>query len=172
MAAISASRRAASGIALIVAGALFLLAALLPYAGVNVPWFGVLADLAVAVALVILAIGAVNNLVVKVALFAAAVGWALIALGALGLGLPGVLISIAAVVAALGGVVGAVVLLVGREVANTPALVFVAAMVLGAVYLLVPVPSAELVTLRTVLFGVALVVAGVLFRLKERRGRR
>ena len=167
MAAISVSRRAAAGIALIVAGALFLLSALLPIAGIPAPWFGALADLALAVGYMILAIGAVNSIAAKTSLFAAAVGWVLLALAGIGQGLPSVLVAAAVLVAALGGVVGAIVIVVGKEIADTPAIVFAVATVIGAVMLLVP-----LGVLTVVLFGAALIATGVLFRLKESRWRR
>lgn len=170
MAAISRSRRSSSGIALIVAGALFLLAVLLPLAGISLPWLFALAYAALAVAFVILALGAVNNTVAKVALFAGAVGWALIAISALGVVLPGVLVTIAAVVAAVGGLIGAIVLYVGKEIANTPAIVFVIATVLGLLFVLGSIGTFALGAFGvvvTVLFGVALIVTGVLFRRTE-----
>src|SRR5690606_35659186 len=131
MATVSVSRRAASGIALIVAGALFLLAVLLPLVNVSLAWLLAIAFLVIAVALGILGIGAVNNTVAKVSLVAAAVGWVVLAIHALGfVALPGVLVTIAALVAGVGGLLGAVVLLVGREIANTSALLFIVAMAL------------------------------------------
>src|SRR5687768_4127 len=103
MTAISRSRRSLAGIVLIVAGALFILAAVLPLLGVAVPWLYLLAYAAMAVAFVVLAVGAVNNTVAKIALFAGALGWLLLALSGLGLGLPAGLTAFAAVLAALGG---------------------------------------------------------------------
>jgi hypothetical protein len=174
MAAVSVSRRAASGIALIVAGALFVLAAVLPVLGVGVPWFIVLAFGATAVALFIFGFGAVNNTVAKIALIAAAIGWALLAIQGLGLALPATLVTIAAVVAGVGGLIGAIVVLVGREVVNTAALVFVIAMAVGLLYLLGYIgvfAFGTAVTIIAVVFGAALIVTGVLFRQRE-RGRR
>ncbi len=95
-------------------------------------WLPAIAYAAIAIALGILGLGAVNNTVAKVTLVIAAIAWAVFAFAALGIGLPLTLGTIAIFVAAIAGVVGAVVVLVGREVANTPALVFVIAMVLGA----------------------------------------
>lgn len=173
MAKVSVSRRASSGIALIVAGALVVLAAVLPLLGVSVPWFIVLAFAGIAVALGILGFGAVNNTVAKISLIAAAVGWALLALEGLGLGLPAVLITIAAVVAGVGGLIGAIVLYVGKEITNTAALAFIIAAALGLIYLLATplgvFSLADLAVLVVVLFGVALIVTGVLFRRTERR---
>jgi len=170
MAAISRSRRSSSGIALIVAGALFVLAILLPLIGIAFPWFFVLGYAAMAVAFVLLGLGAVNNTVAKIALFAAAVGWALLVLGALGVGLPGVLVSIAAVVAGVGGLIAAIVLYVGKQITNTPAMAFVIATILGVFFVLGLVGTFAFGTLGvviTVLFGVALIATGVLFRRTE-----
>ncbi|MCU1413733.1 MAG: hypothetical protein JWN80_1073 [Microbacteriaceae bacterium] len=174
MAAISRSRRAAAGIALIVAGALFVLAVLLPLAGIALPWLFLLAYAAMAVALVILALGAVNNTVAKIALFAGAAGWLLLALGGLGLGLPGGLITFGAILAALGGLVGAIVLYVGKEIGNTAALVFVVAAILAVLFLLNLLGVFALGAVSavvTVLLGIALIVAGVLFRRTDRSRR-
>jgi len=175
MAAISRSRRSASGIALIVAGALFVLAAILPLLNVSVPWFLVLAYAAMAVALGLLGFGAVNNTVAKVALIAAAVGWALLAIAGLGVALPAVLVTIAAIVAGVGGLIAAIVMYVGKEITNMAALAFIIATALGLLYLLGGILAVfalgSLAMIITVLFGVALIVSGVLFRRTE-RGRR
>jgi len=175
MAVLSNSRRAAAGIALIVAGALFVLAVILPLAGQSFPWVIVLAQVALVIAFVILAIGAVNSTLTRVALIVAAVGWAILALAGLGIvALPAGVATFAAILAAVGGIVGAVLLYRGREVANQSAIVFVVANVLGALYLLGALGLLSLGTfgaILTVLFGVALILAGVLFRQTERRRR-
>lgn len=174
MAVVSTSRRASSGIALIVAGALFVLVNLLPLLNVNVPYLLAIGYLVIAVALGILGFGAVNNTVAKVTLIAAAIGWALLGINGLGLALPAILITIAALVAGIGGLIGAVVILVGREVTNTPALVFVIAMVLGLLYLLPAVGVAVLGPFAVwlgLLFGIAMLITGFLFRAPERRRR-
>lgn len=178
MASISASRRSSSGIALIVAGAIFVLVALLPLLNVSFPWLGVIANAAIAVALGILGFGAVNNTIAKVSLIAAAIGWAVLALAGLlslagtGAVIPPILITIAALVAGIGGVIGAVVILVGREIANTSALVFLIAMILGLLLLLPSIGVSVLGPLAPwigLLFGAALLIAGFLFRQTERR---
>ena len=174
MSAISTSRRAAAGIALIVAGAFFILAVVLPLLGVSVPWLTLIAYVAMAVALVILALGAVNNLVAKISLFAGAVGWALLALAGLGLGLPAGVVSFGAVLAALGTLIGAIVLYVGKEITNIAALAFVAAAVLAALVLLGVLgvfALGEFGTIVIVLLGIALIIAGVFFRRSERSRR-
>ena len=174
MATTSFSRRAAAGIALIVAGALFVLAAVLPLLGAPVSWLIILAYVAMAVALGILGFGAVNSIVAKIALIAAAVGWLLLALNLIGLALPAPLLTIAAVVAGVGGLIAAIVLYVGKEIRNYSAIIFIVAMVLGLLYLLgvIGVISyGAFGVVITVLFGVALIVAGVLFRRTE-HGRR
>jgi hypothetical protein len=168
MAKVSVSRRSASGIALIIAGALVVLAAVLPLLSVSVPWLIVLAYAAIAVALGILGFGAVNNTVAKVSLIASAVGWALLALVGLGIALPAVLVTIAAIVAGVGMLIGAIVLYVGKEITNMAALAFIVAGALGLIYLLGTVMGAfslgTLAVVVVVLFGVALIVTGVLFR--------
>jgi hypothetical protein len=168
MARVSMSRRSASGIALIIAGALVLLAAVLPLLGVTVSWLMALAYAAIAVALGILGIGAVNSIVAKVLLIASAVGWALLALLALGIALPSPITQIAAVVAGVGGLIAAIVLYVGREITNMQALAFIVAMALGLLYLLGSVLGlfslGTLGVVVVILFGVALIVTGVLFR--------
>ncbi|MEP6478970.1 MAG: hypothetical protein ABJB03_06235, partial [Rhodoglobus sp.] len=143
-ASLSRSRRAAAGLALIVAGALFLLVILLPYLNISLPWLVLLADAAMAVAFVILALGATNNTIAKIALFVGAVGWAVLALTGLGIALPAGLVTIAAVLAAIGGLVGAIVLYVGKEITNTAALIFVVATILGVLYLLGPITAIAL----------------------------
>ena len=174
MAALSNSRRGAAGIALIVSGALFLIALLLPLVGQNFPLVAVLAEVALVIALVILALGSVNNRLAQVALFAAAVGWAIIALAGWGvIAFPAIVITLAAIVAAVGGVVGAIVIYTGKEITNRPAIAFIVAMILGALFLLGLgiLPLGSLATIVVLLFGLALIVAGVLFRRTE-RGRR
>ncbi len=169
MAKVSISRRAASGIALIIAGALVVLAAILPLLNVSVSWLGAIAYAAIAVALGILGFGAVNNTVAKISLIAAAVGWALLALNGLGIALPGVLVTIAAIVAGVGGLIGAIVLYVGKEITNMAAVAFIVATALGLLVLLatplgVYALDASLSLVLVILFGVALIVTGVLFR--------
>lgn len=171
MAVVSTSRRSTAGIVLIVAGVLFLLGLLLPLANIAVPWLTTVSYIAIAAALAILAIGAVNNTVAKIALFAAAVGWLVLALAAFAV-LPAAAVVPAALVAAIGGVVGAIVLYVGKEITNISALVFIAATVLGLLYLLNitgTIPLGAVVTFVAALFGIALVLTGFLFRSKGRR---
>lgn len=172
MATVSRSRRAAAGIAFIVAGALVVLAALLPMLNVAVPWFWALAYVALAVAFGVLGFGAVNSTLAKISLIAAAIGWALLALNALGLGLPAVLITIAAIVAGLGGLVGAIVLYIGKEITNRAAVAFIVATALGLLVLLgsplgVFSLGSTLTLILVLLFGAALIVTGVLFRRTE-----
>jgi hypothetical protein len=174
MATVSRSRRAASGIAFIVAGALVALAAILPLLNVSVSWMWVLAYAALAVAFGILGLGAVNNTVAKICLIAAAVGWALLALNGLIPGLPGVLVTIAAILAGVGGLVGAIVLYVGKEITNMAALAFIVATALGLLVLLgsplgVFSLGTTLALIVVLLFGAALIVTGVLFRRTEGR---
>lgn len=173
MAAVSTSRRSLTGLLLIIAGALLLLAIILPLAGLAVSWLGGLAYLVLAVALIVFAIGGVNAMLTKVLLIVSGVGWALLALGAFGLALPGVLVTIAALVAGIGTVVAAIVLYVGKEIRNTPALLFIITAVLGLLVLLpsfgVAALAGTLYTIIAVAFAVGLIVTGYLFTRKEGR---
>ena len=174
MAAVSMSRRSTAGIIFIVAGVLLAFAVILPLVGVAVGgWLLAIAYLAIAVAFAVLGIGAVNSTLTKVLLIAAAVGWLVLALAAFGLGLPAVLITIAALVAGVAGLIAAIVLYVGKEVRNLPAIIFIITTALGLVYLLprVGVSIASLATIIAVLFAAGLIITGVLFAQKE-RGRR
>jgi len=174
MAAVSMSRRSVAGIIFIVAGVLLAFAVILPLVGVGVVgWLLGIAYLAIAVAFAVLGIGAVNSTLSKVLLIAAAVGWLLLALAAFGLALPAVLITIAALVAGVAGLIAAIVLYVGKEVRNLPAVIFIITTALGLLYLLprIGVSIAGLATIVAVLFAAGLIVTGVLFAQRE-RGRR
>jgi hypothetical protein len=173
MAAMSTSRRAAAGIALIVAGVIFVLVALLPLLKLTFPFVSLaaLGAVALVVAFAILSIGAVNSTVTKIALIVAAVGWAIIALEGFGVfSLPGDANTVVVLVTAAAGIVAAIVLYTGKEIRNRPAIAFIVATVLAALYLL-PVSLGSLSTLVVILFGVALIVAGWLFRQTERSRR-
>ncbi len=172
MAAISRSRRSASGIALIVAGAAFVVGAVLPFLGFAAPWLYLIAYAAFAVALVILGLGAVTNVIERISLFAGAVGWLLLAISGLGLGLPAAFLTAGAILAALGTLIGAIVLYTGKELGNTSAGVFVIAALLALVFLLTYLGLFSLGALSTLLvvaLGVALVITGVYFRRTERK---
>ena len=173
MAAVSTSRRSLTGLILIIAGVLLLLAIILPLAGLALPWLGGLGYLAIAVALIVFAIGGVNATLSKILLIAAGVGWALLGLGGLGLALPGVLVTIAALVAGIGTVVAAILLYVGKEIRNTPAILFIITAVLGLLVLLpsfgVAALTGTLYTIIAVAFAVGLIVTGYLFTRKEGR---
>ena len=114
-----------------------------------------------------------NSTLVKVACFVAAVGWAIIGLSGLGVALPG-LLPIVAIITAAAGVVAAVVLYTGKEIRNRPAIAFIIATILAAIYLIGLAglfTLGDLGTIVFVLFAVALLVTGWLFRQAE-RGRR
>ncbi len=166
MATVSRSRRSAAGIAFIVAGALFVLVVLLPVLGIAAPWLTLLAYAAMAVGLGILGFGAVNNRVAQIALIASAVGWLILLLAGLAVGLPAGLVTFGAVLAMLGFLIGAIVMYVGKEIANVPAMFFIAAAVLAVLYLL-PLMGAgafgAVASVVTVLLGIALIVTGVYF---------
>jgi hypothetical protein len=173
MAAVSTSRRSLTGIVLIIAGALLLLAIILPLAGVSVSWLSGLGYLAIAVALIIFAIGGVNSRLTQILLIAAGIGWALLGLAAFGLGLPPVLTTIAALVAGIGTVVAAILLYVGKEIRNTPAILFIVTAVLGLLVLLpsfgVAALAGTLYTIIAVAFAIGLIITGYLFTRKEGR---
>ena len=167
MAAISNSRRAAAGIAFVVAGALILLHYLLALANVTATggWLLFLAYLAIAVGFILLAVGSVANVVARIALIVGGVGWALLALGFL-VGLPAGVGTIAAIAAAAGGVVGAIVLYTGKEITNRSAVAFIVTTIVAAVIMLAGIAGLALGVLGTLLwivFGVGLVLTGVLF---------
>lgn len=175
MAAISNSRRSLAGIIFIVAGALLGLAIILQLLAVAFPYLGPLAHLAIAVALVVLAVGAVNSTVAKVALFAGGIGWFLLAVLGFGLALPSPIPLIAAVLASLGMLIGAIVVYVGKEVTNTAALAFVIAGIVGLIYLLPTLGITALSAISllvAIVFAAALIITGVLFRRTERGSRR
>ena len=173
MAAVSTSRRSITGIVLIIAGALLLLAIILPLAGLAVSWLGGLGYLALAVALIIFAVGGVNARLTQILLIVAGIGWALLALASFGLALPAVLITIAALVAGIGTVVAAILLYVGKEIRNTPAILFIVTAVLGLLVLLpsfgVAALTGTLYTIIAVAFAIGLIVTGYLFTRKEGR---
>ena len=167
MAAISNSRRAGAGIAFVVAGALILLHYVLTLANVTVTggWLLFLAYLALAVGFILLAVGSVANIVARIALIVAGAGWAVLALGFLVAFPPG-LGTIAALAAGAGGVVGSIVLYTGKEITNRSAIVFIVTTIIAAVLLLAGVAGLGLGafgTLLWIVFGVGLVLTGVLF---------
>jgi hypothetical protein len=173
MAAVSTSRRSLTGLLLIIAGVLLLLAIILPLAGLSVAWLGGLGYLALAVALIVFAVGGVNATLTKVLLIVSGIGWAVLALGAFGLALPSILVLIAAIVAGVGTVVAAIVLYVGKEIRNLPAILFIITAVLGLLVLLpsfgVAALAGTLYTIVAVAFAVGLIVTGYLFTRKEGR---
>lgn len=167
MAAISNSRRAAAGVAFVVAGALILLHYILTLASVTATggWLLFLAYLAIAVGFILLAIGSVANLVARIALIVGGVGWALFALGYV-VALPAGVGIVAALAAAAGGVVGAIVLYTGKEITNRSAVAFIVTTIVAAIILLAWVAAMALGvfgTLLWIVFGVGLVLTGVLF---------
>ncbi len=174
MAAISRSRRAAAGIALIIAGAALLLAVLLPFVNISFPLLGTIAYAALAAALVILALGAVNNTLAKVALVAGAAGWLILAIASVSAILPAIVVTVGGFLAALGMVVGAIVLYTGREIVRTSGGAFVVSAILALVFLLPRLGVSALEgysTVWTIALGVALVITGIYFRRTERTRR-
>lgn len=174
MAAISRSRRATAGIAFIVAGAAIALASLLPYVGVSLPWLSLIGFAAIAIGLLVLAIGAVNNTVAKIALIAGAIGWAVLVVAGIGFSLPAVVGTVGVILAALGTLIGAIVLYTGREIVNSSAILFVATALVAALALLARLglfSLGEFGAIITILLGIGFLVTGIFFRQPE-RGRR
>lgn len=174
MAVFSTSRRSAAGFSFIVGGVLILLAVLLGLAAASTlsPWLTVLAYLALAVGFAILAIGSIANVIARIALIVAAIGWLLLALAAGGVGMPGEVTSIAAVLAAVGGVIGAIVLYTGKEITDRSAVAFIVTTIIAAIFLLVPTIVAGLGVLLPILLGVGFIITGVLFHWVQRGRRR
>lgn len=176
MAAVSTSRRSIAGIILIVAGALYLIGILLGLAGVVALgyWPALLANLGIGAAFLIMGIASFRNTLARIALVVGAVGWIFLALSFL-VALPSPIGAIAAVAAAAGGVVAAIVLYVGKEITNRSAIAFILTTVVGAIILLAAVFGVALGTFGTVLaivFALGLIVTGVLFaRVQGDRGR-
>jgi hypothetical protein len=174
MAAVSTSRRSTAGIVLGIAGILLALAILIPQlGGPGLGWLTAISFLAIAAAFLILGFGAVNSNAAKITLIAAALGWLVLGLGAFGLALPNVIVILAVLLAGVVGLLAAVILYVGKEVRNVPAIVFIITMALGLLYLLprLGVALAGLTLVIAILFAAGLIVSGVLFWQRE-RGRR
>ena len=176
MAEISTSRRSIAGILLAIAGAILLIGAILGFAGVAAlgVWPTFVAWLAIGVAFLILAIGSFRNTLARIALVVGAVGWLLLALG-LVVALPAPIGTIAAIAAAIGGLVAAIVLYVGREITNVTAIAFVVTTIIAAIVLLAGVAAVGLGDFGVVLgllFALGLLVTGVLLaRVQGSRGR-
>lgn len=166
MAEVSTSRRSIAGIILAVAGALLLIDFILGLAGVTAlgGWLGTIAALAIGVAFLILAIGSFRATLVRIALVVGAIGWLLISLSAV-VALPSPVGEIAAAAAALGTLVAAIMLLVGKEVTNLTAIVFLVTAIIGAL-ILAGAFGLDLVSIAVVLevlFALGLLVTGILF---------
>lgn len=176
MAAVSKSRRSVAGIVFLISGVLYLLGVLLNLAGVTALgfWPTLLANLGIGIAFLILALGSVASTLAKISLIVGAVGWFLLALSFL-VALPSPLGAIAAIAAAAGGVVAAIVLYVGKEITNQSAIAFLVTTIVAAIVLLAAVAGFALGTFGAVLmivFGVGLLITGVLFaRTQGIRGR-
>lgn len=176
MAAVSTSRRSLAGIILAIAGALLLLNAVLGFAGVTAlgHWLGTLAYLAIGVAFLILAISSFRNTLARISLVVAAVGFLLLALGAV-VALPSPVGTIALIAAAVGTLVAAIVLYVGKEITNISAIAFIATAVIFAIIVFAPLLGLALGTFGTVLgllFALGVLITGIMFaRVQGERGR-
>jgi hypothetical protein len=176
MAELSTSRRSIAGILLAVAGAVLLIDLILQFAGVTAlgVWPAVIADLAIGVAFLILAIGSFRNTLARIALVVAAVGFLLLALGAV-VALPAPVGLIASIAAAAGTLVAAIVLYAGKEITNLAAIAFIVTGVVLALVVLLPLLNVAVGAFGTVLallYALGLLVTGILFaRVQGARGR-
>lgn len=172
MADVSRSRRASAGLAFLVAGGLVLLGVVLGLAGQALGnWVTLIADLVIATGFVLLALGTAGA-VARVALLVGAVGWFLLALGAF-VAYPQPLWLLAVLAAAAGGVVGAAALARVGELPGRSGLAFLVTTIAAAVVLLAAAAGVGLDVfgaILSVVFGVGLVVAGILLR-RGARGR-
>lgn len=176
MAAVSTSRRSLAGIILAIAGAVLMINVVLGFAGVTAlgVWPGALANLGIGIAFLILAIASFRGTIARIALVVAAVGFLLLALGAV-VALPSPIGTIAAIAAAAGMLVAAIVLYAGKEITNLSAIAFIATAVVYAILVLAPLVNLALGTFGSVLallFALGLLVTGILFaRVQGERGR-
>jgi hypothetical protein len=176
MAAVSTSRRSLAGIILAIAGALLLINAVLGFAAVTAlgAWPTTLAYLAIGVAFLILAISSFRNTLARIALVVAAVGFLLLALGAV-VALPSPVGTIAWIAAAVGTLVAAIVLYVGKEITNLSAIAFIATAVIFVIIVFAPLLGLALGTFGAVLallFALGVLVTGIMFaRVQGERGR-
>ncbi len=161
------SLRTLTGIAFIVGGGLLALAALLGLAGSpasdSAHWVSFVADLAIAAGFGLLAFEVVNP-PTRIALIVAAAGWLLFAVGEVA-GLPGQLGTVAAIAAAGGGLVGAILLRAGDFLGARASLVFLVATALYAVLVFFQILGVDLQgvgLLLTLLFAAGLIITGVL----------
>jgi hypothetical protein len=174
MAALPPSRRSAAGFAFLAAGALVLLGILAGLSGVALgPWPHALAWLAVGVGFVILAVSVTANTAARVGFSLGAAGWFLLGLAEAGSGLLPVPIPVVAGAAAIGGVIGAVMLRVGKEITDVAGIVFIVTLVVAAVLIggLFVGPPIEYGMVLTITFAAGLVVTGYLFLRVLRRRR-
>jgi hypothetical protein len=166
-------RRTLVGIAFIVGGALLALAALLGLAGGpvadGVRWVSFVADLAIALGFGLLAWEVVDQ-PARIAFIVAAAGWLLLAVGEIA-GLPGELGTVAAIAAAGGGLVGAILMRPSGYFGPSASLVFLIATVIFAVLVFFEILGVDLQgvgLLLTLLFAAGLVITGVLLQQRAR----
>ncbi|MEO6115818.1 MAG: hypothetical protein ABIP33_05490 [Pseudolysinimonas sp.] len=157
------SSRPLVGILFIVAGALALLDLLLAYVAPGAPlrWFGLLTDLALGVAFLLMGLSKAMNILERVAFIVGAVGWLLLALN--GLVSIGGLFTVAVVLALVGSLAAGILVWVHSTFTRSTNLWFLIAMIVVAIFLLnvlLPFAAGVIATLLVLLFGAALVIAG------------
>ncbi|MEO8527723.1 MAG: hypothetical protein ABI435_01460 [Pseudolysinimonas sp.] len=165
MAVVSISRfhTAAAGAAFLVAGVLLVVMLVVESASVHVffSWPTVLAYLAIGIGFAILATGSVSNLAARAVLLIGAVGWVLLAVQTVAR-LPLGLNTLAWILAVVGGIAGAVLLLTARLVARRAATAFLATTVAVTLQWLllfsaIAVPLAAIVAVGFLVTGALLV---------------
>jgi hypothetical protein len=167
------SVRTLAAIAFIVGGALLALAALLGLAGSpaadNAHWVSFVADLAIAAGFALLAFEVVNS-PTRIALIVAAAGWLLFAVGEVA-GLPGQLGTVAAIAAAGGGLVSAILLRSSGLLGVRTSLVFLVATAIYAVLVFFQILGVDLQgvgLLLILLFAAGLIITGALLVQRSR----
>ena len=163
MATTQTSSRPLVGILFIVAGALALLVLLLAYVapGAPITWLGLLTDLALGVAFLLMGLSKAMNTLERVAFIVGAVGWLLLALN--GLVSLGGLVTVAVILALVGSLAAGILVWVHSTFTRRTNLWFLIAMIVAAIFLLnalLPFATGAIDTVLILLFGAALVIAG------------
>ncbi|HEX4059320.1 MAG TPA: hypothetical protein VHX87_13510 [Galbitalea sp.] len=163
MATISAPNRSIIGWLFIAGGALQILAALVSLANAgNVGAIYAISNIAIGMAFVLMTVWLAFALISRVAYLIAAIGWLLLALTSLiNLGIVG---TLAVFIAIIGSVFAGVIVFTGHVFARQTDILFLVAMIVGAINLLLSqngnVPGV-LETVIVIAFGALLLVSGI-----------
>ncbi|MEO7720401.1 MAG: hypothetical protein ABIS08_00630 [Pseudolysinimonas sp.] len=155
------SPRPLVGILFIIAGALALLGLLLAYVtpGTPLSWLGLITDLALGIAFVLMALSKSMNVLERIAFIVGAVGWLLLALGGFVSGLT----TVALVLALVGSLAAGILVWMHSTFTRSTNMWFLVAMIIVAIFLLsllLHFAVGVIATLLVILFGVALIIAG------------